>query len=66
MHRRAFLQTLTAAWAAPAPPQPAAAPVKLGFDTYSIRAFNWKMPQFLEYEKTTEGRRMPIFQLSKV
>jgi len=28
--------------------------------------FTTRMPQFLEYEKTTEGRRMPIFQLSKV
>jgi deazaflavin-dependent oxidoreductase (nitroreductase family) len=24
------------------------------------------MPGFLDYEKTTEGRRMPIFQLTKV
>jgi deazaflavin-dependent oxidoreductase (nitroreductase family) len=28
--------------------------------------FTTRMPQVLEYEKTTEGRRMPIFQLTKV
>src|SRR5690349_2315944 len=52
MRRRTFLQTISAAAvasAAPAEPPADAVPVKLGFDTYSIRAFNWKAPQFLEY-----------------
>jgi deazaflavin-dependent oxidoreductase (nitroreductase family) len=30
------------------------------------KIFTTRMPAFLEYEKTTEGRRMPIFQLTKV
>lgn len=47
MRRRTFLQTLAAAPAFAAPQ--AAVPVKLGFDTYSLRAFGWKLPQFLEY-----------------
>ena len=49
MHRRTFLQTLPAAAVAAASPPPGDVPVKLGFDTYSIRAFQWKAPQFLEY-----------------
>jgi sugar phosphate isomerase/epimerase len=64
MRRRAFLQTLSAAaWAAPAPPQPAALPVKLGFDTYSVRAFNWKMPQFLEY---AASQKLDTIQISSM
>jgi 3-oxoisoapionate decarboxylase len=47
MLRRTFLQTIPAA--ALATPLPEEVPVKLGFDTYSIRAFQWKAPQFLEY-----------------
>jgi hypothetical protein len=27
------------------PPATGEVPVKLGFDTYSLRAFNWKAPQ---------------------
>ncbi len=53
MLRRRLLQTAVAtaaASAAPAVPAPSGeVPVKLGFDTYSIRAFRWKAPQFLEY-----------------
>ena len=51
MLRRRFLQTVSAA-AATAAVQAApeeAAPVKLGFDTYSIRALKWKAPRLLEY-----------------
>jgi sugar phosphate isomerase/epimerase len=33
----------------PDPPPAGEAPVKLGFDTYSVRAFRWKAPQFLEF-----------------
>ena len=50
MLRRRLLQTAAAAAAASAASSPAAeVPVKLGFDTYSVRAFRWKAPQFLEY-----------------
>ena len=31
------------------PPAAGETPIKLGFDTYSVRAFNWKAPQLLEY-----------------
>src|SRR5271168_5145548 len=55
MYRRAFLQSIPAA-AALAAQQTAAAqstnsavPVKLGFDTYSLRAFKWKAPQLVDY-----------------
>lgn len=49
MLRRTFLQSLPAAGLA----MPAAAagevPVKLGFDTYSLRAFKWKGTQLLDF-----------------
>jgi sugar phosphate isomerase/epimerase len=49
MHRRAFLQT--ASTAAVAAMSSAAEPtaIKLGFDSYSIRAFQWKAIQLLDY-----------------
>ena len=45
MNRRAFLQTAAAAplFAAPDPP------IRLGFDTYSLRAFGWKDIQLINY-----------------
>jgi sugar phosphate isomerase/epimerase len=53
MHRRAFLQSLpaAAAFAAAAAQQNPTndIPVKLGFDTYSLRAFKWKAPQLVDY-----------------
>src|SRR4051794_37567628 len=54
MLRRTFLQTLPTAAAALAAPSPAPAPagetpVKLGFDTYSVRAFKWKGVELLDY-----------------
>lgn len=51
MDRRTFLQaalTSTAAFAAPASVAPSAG-IKLGFDTYSLRAFKWKALEFLDY-----------------
>src|SRR3954454_20468513 len=63
MRRRGFLQTLTAAaWAAPAPP-PAAGPTKLGFAAYSVRAFNYKIPQFLEY---AAAQKLDTIQISSM
>jgi 3-oxoisoapionate decarboxylase len=61
MYRRAFLQSLPAAAALEAATQtPAfataaqqtpgnAVPIKLGFDSYSLRAFKWKAPQLVDY-----------------
>jgi len=47
MLRRTFLQTIPAALAAGAPAPDV--PVKLGFDTYSLRAFKWKGSQLLDF-----------------
>src|SRR5260370_19392123 len=51
MHRRALLQTMAGlgAAAAAAPEDQPVVPIRLGFDTYSIRAFKWKAIQLLEY-----------------
>jgi 3-oxoisoapionate decarboxylase len=49
MQRRTFLGTLSAAAAAAATPEPQDVPVRLGFDTYSLRAFGWKAGQLLDY-----------------
>ena len=60
MLRRTFLQTLPAAAAMTA----AAAeesPVKLGFDTYSVRAFKWKGTQLLDY---AAGLKLDTIQFS--
>jgi len=63
MLRRTFLQSLPAAAVATAAPAPDAVPVKLGFDTYSIRAFQWKAPQFLEY---AAGLKLDTIQFSSL
>ena len=49
MFRRTFLQTLPAAAAAMAAASAEEVPVRLGFDTYSLRAFKWKGVQLLDY-----------------
>ena len=49
MNRRSFLQSLSAAGAAFLPAPAAEVPVKLGFDTYSLRAFKWQGIQLLDY-----------------
>jgi sugar phosphate isomerase/epimerase len=53
MLRRSFLLTVPGAAAATAmaapPPAAGEVPIKLGFDTYSLRAFNWKASQLLSY-----------------
>src|SRR5216684_2604109 len=49
MLRRTFLQTLPVAAAALSAAPADDVPVKLGFDTYSLRAFKWKGLQLLEY-----------------
>src|ERR1700721_3033808 len=48
MRRRTFLQTASTAVAAmSSAAEPL--PIKLGFDSYSIRAFKWKAIQLLDY-----------------
>ncbi len=49
MRRRTFLGALPAAAAAIAAPAPQDVPIKLGFDTYSLRAFGWKAGQLLDF-----------------
>ncbi|SPE42462.1 Xylose isomerase domain protein TIM barrel [Candidatus Sulfopaludibacter sp. SbA3] len=49
MRRRTFLGTLPAAAVAIAAPEPQEVPVRLGFDSYSLRAFGWKAGQLLDY-----------------
>ena len=61
MRRRTFLQTLAAAPAFASPQ--AATPVKLGFDTYSLRAFGWKIPRFLEY---AASQKLDTIQISSM
>lgn len=46
MQRRHFLQTLAAAPLLAAAP---ATPIRLGFDTYSLRAFGWKSFELIDY-----------------
>lgn len=50
MRRRTFLQTSAALGAAAAaPPTADARAIRLGFNTYSLRAFHWKAIQLLDY-----------------
>jgi sugar phosphate isomerase/epimerase len=62
MQRRAFLQVLPAAAAAAAAPAPDS-PVRLGFDTYSLRAFRWKAPQLLSY---AASQKLDTIQISSL
>ncbi len=65
MLRRSFLQVvpasafISAATAAPAGPSP----VKLGYDTYSIRAWKWKAPQLLDY---AASQKLDAIQISDI
>jgi sugar phosphate isomerase/epimerase len=65
MHRRAFLQSLPAAasFAAAAQQSPNNVPIKLGFDTYSLRAFKWKAPQLIDY---AGGLKLDTIQISSL
>ncbi len=49
MLRRTFLQTLPAAATALSASAADEVPVKLGFDTYSLRAFKWNGMQLLDF-----------------
>src|SRR5215213_1665668 len=63
MLRRTFLGTGLGTAAAFAAPLPAAVPVKLGFDTYSLRAFGWKIPQLLDY---AASQKLDTLQISSM
>jgi sugar phosphate isomerase/epimerase len=60
MTRRNFLQLPTAALAVPAA---AAVPIRLGFDSYSIRAFKWKAIRLLGY---TASQKLDTIQFSSI
>src|SRR5258708_36511777 len=65
MHRRRFIQTaasIAAAVVAPAE-ESSVIPVRLGFDTYSIRAFKWKAIQLLDY---AAGLKLDTIQFSSL
>jgi 3-oxoisoapionate decarboxylase len=61
MQRRTFLQTLPAAARAMSAAAAGEVPVKLGFDTYSLRAFKWKGTQLLDY---AAGLKLDTIQFS--
>src|SRR5450755_2316397 len=61
MHRRAFLQTASTGAVAAMSPAAEAVPIKLGFDSYSIRAFQWKAIQLLDY---AAGLKLDTIQIS--
>src|SRR5260370_6164187 len=65
MHRRALLQTMAGlgAAAAAAPEDQPVVPIRLGFDTYSIRAFKWKAIQLLDY---AAGLKLDTIQFSSL
>src|SRR6266853_1578310 len=65
MHRRRFIQTaasIAAAVVAQAEESPVI-PVRLGFDTYSIRAFKWRAIQLLDY---AAGLKLDTIQFSSL
>src|ERR1035438_3834166 len=64
MRRRTFLQATAAGLAARsayAGGDVSTAPIRLGFDSYSIRAFHWKAIQLLDY---AAGLKLDTIQLS--
>ena len=63
MRRRTFLQTASGAAVAAMSSAAQPVPIKLGFDSYSIRAFQWKAIQLLDY---AAGLRLDTVQLSSL
>jgi sugar phosphate isomerase/epimerase len=63
MRRRTFLQTASIAGVAAMSPAAEPVPIKLGFDSYSIRAFKWKAIQLLDY---AAGLKLDTVQLSSL
>ncbi len=62
MHRRTFLQSMAAAAAVPALAAPATG-IRLGFDTYSLRAFGWKDIQLIDY---AAAQQLDTIQISSL
>jgi 3-oxoisoapionate decarboxylase len=67
MDRRSFLKTLPAAAALPAfaTPAPPDVPIKLGFDTYSVRALKWKAPQLVDFAGSLKLDTLQISSLEE-
>jgi len=63
MLRRTFLQTVSAGAAAASGAAAEEVPVKLGFDSYSVRAFRWKAPQLIDY---AAAQKLDTIQLSSL
>jgi sugar phosphate isomerase/epimerase len=63
MLRRSFLQSVPLGAAAAVAALGEETPVKLGFDTYSLRAFKWKAPQLLEF---AAGQKLDTIQFSSL
>jgi sugar phosphate isomerase/epimerase len=63
MRRRTFLQSASTAAVAAMSPAAGALPIKLGFDSYSIRAFKWKAVELLDY---AAGLKLDTVQLSSL
>jgi sugar phosphate isomerase/epimerase len=63
MQRRTFLQAASTAAVAAMSSSAEPVPIKLGFDSYSIRAFQWKAIQLLDY---AAGLKLDTVQLSSL
>src|SRR5258708_2632745 len=65
MLRRSFLQLTAAAIASTrgALPQSVGSSIRLGFDTYSLRAFKWKALELLDY---AASQRLDTIQISSL
>ena len=63
MRRRAFLQTAAGIGAAASASAQDPAPIRLGFDTYSIRDFKWKALQLIDY---AAGLKLDTIQISSL
>jgi sugar phosphate isomerase/epimerase len=63
MRRRTFLQATSSAAVAAMSSAAEPVPIKLGFDSYSIRAFQWKAIELLDY---AAGLKLDTVQLSSL
>ncbi len=63
MRRRTFIQTATGLAAAASAQDRSSIPIRLGFDTYSIRAFKWKAAQLIDY---AAGLKLDTIQISSL
>ncbi|MGP8244561.1 MAG: sugar phosphate isomerase/epimerase family protein [Bryobacteraceae bacterium] len=63
MVRRRFLQSLATAAGAASLSAGEQTGVKLGFDTYSLRAFRWKAPRLIEY---AAAQKLDTIQISSL